>query len=651
MLRFAHLAAACLVMAAPALVAQEPDFTLEGLVVTVTPVPRALDAVASHVTVLDGEELREQGVTRVVDALRHLAGVHVARSGSFGGLTSVFFRGGESDYVQVLVDGVQVNQPGGGFDFATLSTDNVERIEVVRGPNSALHGSDAVAGVVHVITRSGRDGPRGSLNVEAGSFGRLEAVVDLSGGSELVGYGFSATRRATDGILALNNDFDDATLSGSVRVSAEGGTSARLSVRYTDREYHFPTDGSGNVVDRNSFQFADQLALSLEASRHVGERVELRVLLTTHDFNGGTDDAPDDAADSLGFYSFQSLDDVRRTTADVRVNVRLDPATVLTAGAELEEQRQRSLNESLSEFGPNTGRSVDERSNRAAYLHGVAGSGPVSGHAGLRLEDNERFGSFLTHQVGVVLDLGRATKVRLSTGRGIKEPTFFENFATGFALGNPALEPERSRSWEVGAEHGWSDRLRFTATWFDQAFSDLVQYTFTPLTPGGANFYNVAEARSRGLELSAVAVAGVVDVRADYTYVDTEVVDSGFDEGEGATFVDGSRLLRRPAHAASVRLGWHPAAAVQVHAAWKLVGPRDDLDFATFPAARVTLERHSTLDAGLAMSLSGLHAALARVRLSLRVENLLDAAYEEVLGFGAPGRGLYVGVSAGFGGG
>ncbi|SVB27754.1 uncharacterized protein METZ01_LOCUS180608, partial [marine metagenome] len=140
--------------------AQEDALPLDGLVVTASPTPRAIEGVANHVSILSGEDLRASGINHVGEALRNVAGLHVIRNGSIGSVTSLFLRGGESDYTLVLVDGMQVNQPGGGFDFASLTTDNVERIEIVRGPGSALYGSDAMAGVVHIITRAGTGSPQ-----------------------------------------------------------------------------------------------------------------------------------------------------------------------------------------------------------------------------------------------------------------------------------------------------------------------------------------------------------------------------------------------------------------------------------------------------------------------------------------------------------
>jgi vitamin B12 transporter len=172
--------------------AQDDFFSLEGLIVTVSPTPRSREAVANHVTVLEGEELRSRGLRSVADALRDVSGVGVVRNGSFGAVTSLFMRGGESDHTLVLVDGVQVNRDGGFFDFSSLVLDNVERIEVVRGPSSALYGSDAMSGVIHVVTRTGRGEPRVRARIETASYEEpgTELVdgtrwsADVSGGSD-----------------------------------------------------------------------------------------------------------------------------------------------------------------------------------------------------------------------------------------------------------------------------------------------------------------------------------------------------------------------------------------------------------------------------------------------------------------------------------
>ena len=635
---------------APPIAAQEDAFSLEGLVVTASPTPRPVDAVASHVTVLSGDRLRALGVRSLADALRDVPGVAVVRNGSFGAVTSIFLRGGESDYTLVLVDGVQVNQAGGGFDFAALTIDNVERIEIVRGPSSALYGSDAVAGVIHVITRTGRGAPHGTLTFQGGAFGRQDVAADFLAGTARAGYSLAVARRSTDGVLDFNNGNVSTVVSGNARLLPDDQTRVGVSVRVTAREYHYPTDGSGATVDRNAFTFTDATIAQLSVTRLLSDRFSLEALVGIHDTDGGTDDAQDGPADTLGFYSFTSLSHFRRATGELRGHLRLESA-VITAGVEIEEERQRSFTESASQFGPSTGRSESQRGNQAFFLHLAGGSSRVSFNAGGRLENNERFGQIVSWQAGATWRApgSSRTRLRASVGRAIKEPTFFENFATGFAVGNPNLDPERSFSWEAGVDQGlFSEVVTASATFFGQSFDDLIQYTSSP-NAGDPNFFNVAAATARGIEVDLAARAGRFSGGLAFTWLDTEVTNAGFDQGAGAPFVEGGDLLRRPDRTLSVR-GAMVGAVWDVSASLSMVGRRSDRDFSTFPATPVTLPPYSLLSLGGEWRIFGGGGGRPSLAIQLRGENLLDESYEEVLGFSAPGRGLYVGGRVGLGG-
>lgn len=625
-------------------------YVLDGLVVTGVPQPRRADAMGATVSVLDGVEFRARGVTRVVDALREVPGLALVENGSFGGVTSLFLRGAESDHVQVLIDGVQVNEPGGAFDFAGLTMDNVERIEVLRGPASALYGSDAIAGVVHIVTRGGSSAPVGSVALRGGSYGRQEWSLSLHGGTSTVSYGFAVSDGRTDGILDFNSAFENRVLSGIVRFLPDERSRVELSTRLGGREFHFPTDGSGNVVDENAFTYADDISLGLDVSRELSDRVRVQIGLSSYESDGGTDDAVDSAADTLGFYSFTSLNSLRRTRARAQAHLDFGSATIGTIGAELSDQEQRSFSESMSQFGPSNGESENERWNRAAFAHLVSTVAAVDVNGGIRLEDNELFGRSGTWQLGASWSYAAAGRLRGSIGTGIKEPTFFENYATGFATGNPDLDPERSSSWEVGVEQGLLDgAVQLAAGWFDQTFTDLIQYTFSPPNPGDPNYFNIAEARARGLEAAARLRRGGLRVSADATWLDTEVVDSGFDSGEGATFVEGGRLLRRPHVVLGGNVGYHVEGRGSVSASVRRIGAREDRDFSAFPAAPTTLDAYTLLGVGAEIDVWR-GEALSALAITLRADNLLDAEYEEVFGFAAPGRQLYVGARVGLGG-
>ena len=626
-----------------------PSYVLDGLVVTGVPQPRAETAMGNTVTVLDGLELRAAGVTRVTDALRSVPGLALVEGGSFGGVVSLFLRGAESDYVQVLIDGVQVNQPGGSFDFSGLTTDNVERIEILRGPASALYGSDAVGGVIHIITRGGSGGPRGTASIRGGSYGRQEWSLDLHGGTESVSYGFALSDNQTDGILEFNNAFSNQVLSGVVRFVPDERSLIEVSARLGNRKFHFPTDGSGNVVDQNAFSYADEAALGLDAERQVTERVRVDFTLSSYESDGGTDDAIDGPADTLGFYAFTSLNAVRRTTARAQSHMLLGESTTGTIGVELGDQEQRSFSESKSQYGPSNGESRNERWNRAGFIHVVSSVRALNVNGGARIEDNELFGRSATWQLGASWSYAASGRVRGAAGTGIKEPTFFENYATGFATGNPDLDPERSTSWEIGVEQDLIEGvLQFSGAWFDQNFQDLIQYTFAPPNPRDPNYFNVAEARARGMEAGLMLSTGSIAASTDITWLDTEVVDSGFDSGEGATFVEGGRLLRRPRVVIGGSLRYRHARG-SLHASMRRIGEREDRDFSTFPATSVTLDAYTLLGVGAEVSIiegtSG-----SSLALTVRGQNLLDAGYQEVFGFAAPGRQFYLGARVGIGG-
>ena len=640
------LAAASLA-AAPALRAQEPRDTVQlpEMVVTATRLPMPLASTTATVTVITGDELRERGITTVADALRTVNGTAVVETGPLGSATSLFLRGGESNMVRVLLDGVPLNAPGGAVDLANLTADDVERIEIVRGPGSVLYGSDAVAGVVQIFPRDAGGAARWDAGAGGGSFGSRSANLAVASGGADARVSLAASHEATDGVYAFNNAYRDDVVSLAAALAPDPRTDARLSVRYTDAVYHYPTDGSGNVVYHDQFQTGSGVVASLDAGRFVTARLEARLLLGLSENTGRQDQEPNTAADTLGYYAFWSLDRVSRRSADLRLNWHLGPATVLTGGAALETEAERSSNLSQSQFGPSAGSLVVSRWNRAYYAQAVAGAGPqLSFTAGARLDDNEAFGAFATFRGGVAWhSAGGGTRLHAAIGTAFKEPGFLDNYGTGYVTGNPALEPERSRSWDVGVDQQ-AGPVSLSATWFDQRFRDLIQYTFAPPTPTAPNYYNVAAANAYGLELEArAALTRSLEVTARYTYTHTASSDSGFD---GATFAQGRRLIRRPTSAASLDVAWRLGERGSLSAGAQWVGDRDDEDFSTFPGTRVTLPSYLRVDVAgeWALLARGGGGRGGRLAATLKVENLFDRRYEQVLHFPARPRALLVGL-------
>jgi vitamin B12 transporter len=636
-LRFQCLAAIALTLPLP-LLGQRDTVVIDKVVVTATRTPLAIGDLPASVSVLQGADLRARGVTSVVDALREVPGVAIARSGSFMGVTSVFTRGGQSTYTKVLIDGVAMNQPGGFFDWATLSTDNVERIEVVRGPSSVVWGSDAVTGVVNIITRSGRGGPRMMASARAGTYGTIDGEAQVSSSSTAATYSVGLAHHQTNGIYDFNNANGSTVFSGRADAAIDEKTSGTFSVRYSDNVVHYPTNGSGVPVDSNSFTTSGQLALEGRIRRTLTSRLSILGAINASSQDGGTDDAAGQGSAN----SSQTLDDITRRSAELRGIAALGLGSVLTVGGSVEEQAQRS--HSQSAFGAFTSNDVFNatRHNQAAFAEVVSTMARSTVTAGGRIDRNEQFGTFGTFRVGAQAEPLKEIRLRATVGTAYREPAFSESFNTAFTRGNPDLDPEHSQSWEAGVSYG--DALRIEATYFSQRFVDLIDYNGATVDPA-PNYENIARATASGveIELHHPPVFGFfVDLSG--TLLDTKVVDAGFSASPTATLARDSSLIRRPKATGSVRVGYGGMARFRTDVVGTFVGERSDRRFnPDFSVSAVTLPAYGLLDWSAEYALPA-RRGRPTVSLTFRAANLLDQPYNSVDGYQAPGRQLLGGA-------
>ncbi len=627
------------------------------VVVTATRSPLAVERAPSSVSVITGAQLRAEGIATVVDALRQVPGVTLAQTGSYGGTTSLFIRGGESKYTKVLIDGVPVNDAGGAFDFSSLTTDNVDRIEIVRGPASVLYGSDAVAGVVQIFTRRGSARPTGEVGLRGGTFGSYDADGAVRGSGESVTYSLGGARHGTRGIHPFNSDFVNNVGSAALGIT-RGAADAQLSLRYTDLVFHFPTDGSGQVVDSNAVRRDDRLAVGIDAGYRVAEWAQLRLALASNDVHGVSDNQPDGPADTLGYY-YTTADRARRRSGDLRVELELPASIRFTIGGQVERQWQDSR--TTSNFGDNAFTAARRTSGAYTQLL-LAPAAPYTLTLGARYEHNERFGDFRTYRAAASVRLTEGTRLRTSLGTAFREPTFLENFGGGFVIGNPSLQPEHARSADVGLEQTLGAWGSVGATWFSNSFRDLIDYTYSATQP---NYFNLARTRARGAELEGrVTLPAGVHADAAFTYLDTHVIDPGSSTALTATFSPGAHLLRRPMHTLDVgagvagRFGTLDARALRV-------GTREDNYYAPdFSVSHVTLPAYTRVDVSGELSNDGMRV-LPAAAITARIENLFDARYTEAAGFNydfrqtddaslrrtgyrAPGRRILVGIRGSF---
>jgi vitamin B12 transporter len=630
--------------------AQESDTTrLSTVVVSATKTPSSKASLTQAVTVLSGDELRARGIARVSDALRSVPGAAIVQSGSIGSVTTLFLRGGESRYTKVLIDGVPVNAPGGFFDFSHLSTDNVERIEIVRGPASVVHGADAMSGIVQIFTRQGRGPLSASFDARGGSRETRELSLDASGSSGRARYSFGGGAHRTDGIYDLNNQYYNGTLSGSAGYSPLSGTDIRVSSRYTAAEYHYPTDFTGNPIDPDAYRVQHRLTAGLDATSRLSRLLTARLQAGTNEVNDMTEDHspgsenPNPALDRR--YASKSRNKTRRAEAGMAFTFPF--GATLNAGAELTKENERSTSEEgqvnteptpLSQFSAS-------RTNTAFYGE-VTGAllSRFSYTLAARRDDNSDYDAHNTYRVGASIPLASSTRIRASVATAFNAPAFNQLRPTDFTIGSPDLKPERSLSREIAIEHSFiPNRLTVSAGLFRQQFEVLIQYI-----PGGpptfrGSFANLAEAEANGSEVElAAAMSYGLSASFSYTFVRPWV--TRLSPGYSGTLIVGDPLLRRPPHSATASLSWAQAGRGSVSLIGNFVGARPDQDFTRFDPVDVSLPRYLRVDFAADRELFRFRSGMSSLGLSLRVDNMFDRDYQDVFNFRSPGRMVLVGA-------
>ena len=596
--------------------------------VTATRTSIGVDKVGFTTHVIGREEIEAQGARTIAQVLETVPGFNVVRTGSFGGQTSVFVRGGESNFNLVLVDGVQINQPGGTMDFADLTTANVERVEIVRGPGSVLYGAEAVTSIIHIITTQGQGRPRANFQIEGGTFNSYLSNGSISGGTERVGYALSGLFSDTSGFLPFNSDYQRGELSARFDFQPWSSTAITATIRHRNSEQHFATDSGGAVVDPNDFRTSEDTLYTVRFSQIVTSNYTSSVQYGFHRrdsedftiFDGVTD-----------FFDFNLLREDSRTYLDWQNDFVLGGGHLLTTG--LSYSREESI----------TG-SADRRSLGVYVQDQMSLGNRLSLTTGFRFDENDRFKDFVSANLSASFKLSSYARLRGSVGNGLRSPTFDEilGFPSFGIVGNPDLKPEQNLGMDAGIDLRLPGRSGgLSATFFWNRFTDLIEFTFA-VPPGSPNTLNIQEARSQGLEIEGFReVRPGLRLGGGYTLTKTEVTDSG--STSGGNFVEGDGLLRRPRHSGLLFVSYS-ARRLTGRVDFKYKGERDDRQFfPDFSSARVELPGYLKVDFGLRFSLFhwGSDGDMA---FTLRGENLFDKKYAEIAGFDSPGRLVMGGV-------
>ena len=631
----------CLVRPSPA---EDNDKTVVPLrhevVVTAARLETPLREIASSITVVTRIDLERTNQTSVLEALRDTIGLTVVRNGGPGSASSVFLRGANSEHVLILLDGVPLNDPinpSRSFDLAHLTFDGIDRIEILRGPQSTLYGSDALGGVINILTARGAGKPAFTLRASGGSFGMFNGGLDLRGSTGPFHYALGFSRESTKGVSAAGtayagntetDGYQNWTLAGRAGLRLEGGTEIDLIFRGISAETDLDLFGGAFGDDPNSVQsyrsgFIRAQARTLLAGDRWESILGFSFIRSSRRGENPVDDLhPFDS--EIGLYRSA------RSRIDWQNNIFLGTGHTLTAGAELERETGDSDYLSESAWGPYASVFPGRRDDRAGiFLQDRFRLGSVfHATAGLRLDSHSRTGVALTWRLAPAFVIeGIGLKLKATIGTAFKAPSLYQLFAPGTfwgPVGNESLLPEESLGWDAGIEQSLAGgSVLLGLSYFQSDFRNLIDYDYAQ------GYVNIGRARSGGWEISADArPLERLILRCAYTRLEALDLDTG------------EPLMRRPKDKISGIVQWALANGWETGLSAVYTGERPDMDYSGWTPQAVGLPAYTLLDAYLSFAVN------PGLELFARWENIGNVRYETVFGYGTTGSGIIAGVKA-----
>jgi vitamin B12 transporter len=619
----------------------EDALELDDILVTAGLQPISIRDVASSVTVITREEIEQKQVKFLSELLRDVPGFAVSQAGGAGSQTQIRVRGSEANQLLVLMDGVRVNDPATGseFQYQLALTDDIERIEIIRGPQSATWGSDAMAGVINIIRKKDIDSKYIGGNIEAGSFSTVNAGINGGYSGDRFQITGALSYLDTDGtnISRLGNEKDGAdNLTGSLALDIDAGDAFKLRF-------------SGQTVDAsNDFDDIDYFLTGLPIDAD-------RVTESTQDFL--TAEVRYDRLDNPWTGSFavnwmsSEHDNISdglwsSSTASDTLEYRLRGGVLFG-----EEQNHRfgfGLEHQTVDFSQRGDASYQDPNQDQSYnIKGYAveyvgkPSNAFTWTASARLDDYSDFDNATTWQLAGSYQLSPALRLRGSVGTGSKAPTFTERYGyyEGTFIGNPDLKPESSKAWEIGMNSNWSDgRYQFELTYFDQDLQDEIDgFVYVPA-------FGLFTAMNKQNDSSRKGLEAVFDTRlsqhftlvTSYTYTDAKETDA-----TGESFDE----VRRPKHQANLTTNYYFLDnRGNLNLNLNYTGSQLDVFYDPISYVSELVE----MDSYLVLNLATSWKLTDSLELTGRISNLLDEDYEEILGFVRPGRAVYAGIRGRF---
>ncbi len=609
------LTAGLLTLVASMAHAQETE--IEDVVVTATRMETPISMVGSSITVIDAEELEREQAREVIDVLRKVPGVSVTQTGSMGAYTNVYMRGMEGYHTLLLVDGVELADPSRAqpsYDFGHLMVGDIERIEVVRGPQSTLYGGDAIGGVINIITKKGKGKPKVSALAEIGSFRTKDLRTSVRGSQNKVNYGASVTYLDSGGFSTADerngntedDGYENVTVNTNFGVDVTDTFDLEAKLRYMRAHYEYDNWSGGKAID------ADFNAYRREKSAYLGgnlsffdgrlnNKVGLSYVTAQRDMYIGSNRS--NASNPGTYYDGAK----RKVEYQGNLDISKDQAVVFGAETEQESTEQSGIDKKV-------------RNNGYFANYQITALDNLSLSAGVRLDDHQKFGNHSTYRLtGAYTFDATQTRLHSSFGTGFRAPSLYELYENVYGGGNEDLEPEESRGWDFGVEQTfWDDRVLVDVTYFRNTTKNLISWV-------GSGYVNINRAQSQGVENTLSAeLTDNLSLTGTYTYTLAKNKSTG------------QSLTRRPKHEATMTLGWEPTDRLTTDFSVRAKGRTFD------GATKDYMGGFMTLDAKTAYTLN------ETVTVYGRAENLLDKDYQEASTYGTPGRAFYVGVRTQF---
>lgn len=606
--------------------------TMDEIVVQSTRIPTPLDLMTSSVEVITETDIFRSNLSRLDHILAKEVGIHMAQTGGANQPSSLYLRGAKPHQTLILIDGVKANGQTdlNGYDISSLDLSNIERIEILKGPQSTLYGSDALAGVINIITKTGSREPTVSSTTELGSHAYYRGGLATHGTLENMQYSASFQYIEEDGISAKKNDpeVDPSslqTLTTRLSIQPTETLKFKTGIRYIEAHSEYD-DTNGNAspyVDKE--QIIADISADLKASEKYQSTIQLSItdLRRNHTSVGNSIEKTD--VDEL-FHTYDWIN-----------TVRLSDSIELMLGADYTHSDYEYAYSSLSTFGPYIEAFDGSRNQHGFYaLTQYKPSQDTLFHASLRNDSDSIFGSALTYQTGIAKTIPSSqTTLRASFGTGYRAPTAYQLYSY---YGNTALHEETSQQFEAGIDQKINDQATIRATFFQIRYNDLIETEYgDPTDYTDDSYLNIPNATSQGLELAthlSLLDQNRLNIHLGYTYLDNDdqYPENSYDEAENFE-------LRRPFHVLFADVNYLPIDRLNINLYVRHTDKTKDLDFVNFAPVIYELKAHTRVDLAASYQIN------ETLRLFARVENVTDKTYTRAYSYNAPGRSFYGGIS------